>query len=285
MPVIDSHQHFWDPDGAYDYPWLSGPFLPIRRPFGYGDLEPSLVANGIDATVLVQSWNSLDETYEYCRIAAASPRVAGVVGWVDLTDPSVGRTLDDIARAEGGRFLVGVRHLLHEEPDPAWIARPDVACGLAALAERGLAYDLVGKTEHLPAMIEAVGAHPDLRFVLDHIAKPPIRSGVLDPWRERLSALARHRDHVWCKLSGMITEADWTGWRPADLAPYVAHALAAFGVSRCLFGSDWPVCLVAGRYEQVVDALDEALPELTSPERQAIFGGNAVTAYRLPEHL
>ena len=281
-PIIDAHQHFWDPEGAYDYPWLSGPFAPIRRAFSYPDLEPSLIANAIDGTVLVQSWNSLDETRDYLRIAAASPRVAGVVGWVDLTDDRLDETLSALKAGEGGRHLVGVRHLLHEEPDPAWIAREDVGRGLAILAAHDLAYDLVGRTEHLPGMIAAVQRHPTLRFVLDHIAKPEIRAGNIEPWATSLAALGAARAHVWCKLSGMITEADWQEWKPTDLAPYVAHALSVFGAERCVFGTDWPVCLVAGGYDDVLGALRGIVADLDAPDRDRIFGGNAADLYRLP---
>ncbi len=283
-PIIDAHQHFWDPEGPYDYPWLSGPFAPIRRAYSYVDLEPLLVANAIDGTVLVQSWNSLDETRDYLRIAAASPRVAGVVGWVDLTDPRLDRTLAALRAGEGGRYLVGVRHLLHEEADDAWIAREDVANGLEVIAAHGLVYDLVGNTRHLPGMIRAVRRHHRLRFVLDHIAKPEIAAGSRDPWTALMTELGGARERVWCKLSGMITEADWERWTPADLAPYVAHAMATFGAERCLFGTDWPVCQVAGSYADVIGALRSTLADRSDAERERIFGANAVEAYGLPDH-
>lgn len=282
-PVIDAHQHFWDPEGAYDYPWLSGPFAPIRRAFCIDDLRPSLEEFGVDGTVVVQSWNSLDETWDYLRIAGANRQVAGVVGWADLTDPAIGTLLAELKNSTNGRYLVGIRHLLHEEPDPAWILRDDVARGLAALAEAGLVYDLVGKTVHLPAMLQAVERNPGLRFVLDHLAKPEIKDGVFEPWGDRMAALAAHRDHVWCKLSGMITEADWDAWTPDHLAPYVRHALAAFGPDRCMFGTDWPVCLVAGSYGQVVGALRACLAGTDETVREQIFGRSAIEAYRLPD--
>ena len=285
VPVIDAHQHFWDPRGDYDYPWLSGPYAPIRRAFSIDDLRPSLEEFGIDGTVAVQSWNSLDETRDYLRIANTSPHVAGVVGWVDLTDPGIGRVLAGLKASPEGRYLVGVRHLLHEEPDPAWILRPDVGRGLAVLAEFGLAYDLVGKTLHLPAMLEAVERNPNLRFVLDHIAKPEIKDGVFEPWGACMTALAAHRDHVWCKLSGMITEADWHAWTPRDLAPYIAHTLAEFGAGRCMFGTDWPVCLVAGSYGRVIGALRECLAGIDDASQEQIFGRSAIEAYRLPEFV
>ncbi|WP_428377108.1 amidohydrolase family protein [Lichenicoccus sp.] len=284
IPIIDAHQHFWNPDGGgYSYPWLSGPFQPIRRAFAPDDLRADLEADGISATVLVQTQNSLDETRDFLRLAEATDFVAGVVGWVDLTDPAVAETLDALRSGSGGRWLVGVRHLLHEEDDPAWILRPDARQGLEAVAAAGLAYDLVGTTAHLPAMARIVAEMPRLRFVLDHIAKPDIAAGVMEPWRSLVRQVAAHREHVWCKLSGMITEADWTRWKPSDLQPYIAHALAAFGVERCMFGTDWPVCLVAGSYRDVVAALGAALGDLDSEQHAQIMGGSAIAAYRLPQ--
>lgn len=281
-PVIDAHQHFWDPDRG-DYGWLSGPFQPIRRSFTPHDLAPSVEAFGIDGTVLVQTWHSLAESWEYIAIAEATPFVAGVVAWVDLTDPAVAKVIAALQSSPHGRWLVGIRHLLHEEPDADWLLREDVRRGLNAVAEAGLVYDLVGKTHHLPAMTRTVADFPHLRFVLDHIAKPEIAAGVMEPWRERMRQFAPHRDHVWCKLSGMITEADWHGWKPADLKPYIDEALAIFGPSRCMFGSDWPVCLVAGSYDRMRAALLTCLEDRSDAERAQIFGRSAVEAYRLPE--
>jgi L-fuconolactonase len=280
--VIDAHQHFWDPDRG-DYGWLNGPFQPLRRSFTPIDLAPSIRDCGIDGTVLVQTWHSLAESWEYLAIAAATPFVAGVVAWVDLTDPAVGKVLAALRSSPHGQWLVGVRHLLHEEPDPDWLLQETVRRGLGAVAEAGLAYDLVGKTHHLPAMLKTVAAFPKLRFVLDHIAKPEIASGSLEPWRERMRQFRPHRDHVWCKLSGMITEADWSRWTFEDLQPYVDEALAIFGADRCMFGSDWPVCLVAGSYQAVSDALSHCLSNRTDDERAQIFGACAVEAYHLSE--
>jgi len=283
MPTVDAHQHFWDPDGPFDHGWLAGDLLPIRRRFAPSDLRPLLAAAGIDATVLVQVLNDPDETREFLRLAASTDFVAGVVGWVDLTDPQVGETLAELRARPDGRWLVGVRHLLHEEADDSWLLRPDVQRGLRAVAEQGLVYDLVGKTQHLPAMLETVRALPEGRFVLDHIGKPEIAARRLQPWADLMEGFAAERHHVWCKLSGMITEADWRGWQPADLAPFIAHALRVFGSDRCLFGSDWPVCLLAGTYAQVLDALRANLGSLDPQARPALFGGNAVEVYRLPD--
>jgi L-fuconolactonase len=280
-PVIDAHQHYWDPAGEYDYPWLARDYLPIRRRFEPADLRPSIERFGISGTVLVQTWNSLNETREFLELAARTGFVAGVVGWVDLTDPHVGDLLSELKASEHGQWLVGVRHLLHEEPDPEWLLRDDARRGLAALANAGIVYDLVGKTVHLPAMLRTVADFPQLRFVLDHIAKPEIKAHVTEPWMTLMGQFARHRDHVWCKLSGMITEADWAAWTPDDLRPYVAHALGVFGPERCMYGSDWPVCLVAGSYDRVIGALQACLADRSAAEREQIFGRSAIEAYGL----
>jgi L-fuconolactonase len=280
-PRIDAHQHFWDPAGEYDYPWLAGDFLPIRRRFEPDDLRPSLERLGLSGTVLVQTWNSLNETRAFLELAAHTDFVTGVVGWVDLTDPDVHDLLTELKAGEYGRWLVGVRHLLHEEPDPDWLLRADARRGLRAVAQAGIVYDLVGKTVHLPAMLRTVADFPQLRFVLDHIAKPEIKAHITEPWMALMSDFGPHRDHVWCKLSGMITEANWTAWTPHDLRPYVAHALGVFGPDRCMYGSDWPVCLVAGSYDRVLEALRSCLAERSEDEREQIFGGSAIQAYRL----
>ena len=280
-PIIDSHHHFWDPERG-DYGWLSGPFAPIRRVFAPEDLRPSLQANGVSGTVLVQTWNDLGETWNFIRTAAATDFVAGVVGWVDLTDPKVGQTLAELLAAPEGRWLVGIRHLIHEEADPNWLLRDDVRRGLRAVSDAGLVYDLVPKLPHLPAVLRTVEDFPELRFVLDHIAKPDIKGGGFAPWAALMRGFAAHRDHVWCKLSGMVTEADWSDWTPEDLKPYVTEVLRIFGVDRCMFGTDWPVCLVAGSYDDVVGALKTCLGHLSEAERAQIFGRSAIEAYGLP---
>ena len=282
-PVIDSHQHFWNP-ATGDYPWLNGPFEPINRIFAPDDLRPLLQANGVDGTVLVQTWNDLGETRDYIRIAQRTEFVAGVVGWVDLADPEVGETIAALKASPEGRWLVGIRHLVQDEPDPEWLLRGDVRRGLAALADAGLVYDLVVKPPQLPAAVKTVADFPHLRFVVDHIAKPDIKGRGLEAWAALMRGFIGRRSHVWCKLSGMITEANWQHWSPADLEPYIAEALRIFGPDRCLFGSDWPVCLVAGRYEQVIGALRLGLAGLGESEIAAIFGANAIEAYRLPEY-
>jgi L-fuconolactonase len=281
-PFIDAHHHFWDPDRG-DYDWISGPFQPIRRIFGPEDLAPSIAEFGIAGTVLVQTWHSLDESWDYLAIADRTPFVAGVVAWVDLTDPKVDQTLAALRASVAGKWLVGIRHLLHLEADADWLLRSDVRRGLAAVAEAGLVYDLVGNTTHLPAMLRTVTDFPTLRFVLDHIAKPDIKGAVREPWTTLMRGFSPHRNHVWCKLSGMITEADWENWSPDDLRPYVLEALDIFGPDRCMFGTDWPVCLVAGSYAQVIGALRSCLTELNETQRNQIFGRSAIEAYNLPD--
>jgi len=281
MPIIDAHQHFWDPDHG-DYGWLSGPFAPIRRIFAPKDLLPSLEAQGVRGTVLVQTWNDLAETHDFVALAAKTDFVAGVVGWVDLTDPRVATVLAEIKSRPEGKWLVGIRHLIQTEADPEWLLRDDVRRGLRAVAEAGLVYDLVPNLPQLPACLRTVADFPQLRFVLDHIAKPDIKNGAFEPWATLMQGFAPHREHVWCKLSGMITEADWQAWTPADLAPYVRYVLDIFGPERCMFGTDWPVCLVAGSYDRVVGALRACLADCSQAQIEWIFGGCAVEAYRLP---
>jgi L-fuconolactonase len=280
-PVIDAHHHFWDP-ATGDYPWMKGPFAPIARVFGPEDLRPALEKQGVSGTVLVQTWNNLGETWDYLRVAEATDFVAGVVGWADLTDPMVAQTLAALKASAQGKWLVGIRHLVQDEPDPNWLLREDVRRGLAAVEQADLVYDLVVKPPQLPAALKAVADFPHLRFVLDHIAKPDIKGHGFEPWAALVRGFAAHRQHVWCKLSGMITEADWHSWSPRDLQPYIAEMLDIFGPDRCMFGSDWPVCLVAGRYDQVIEALRASLGGLSENERALIFGRSAIEAYRLP---
>jgi L-fuconolactonase len=253
---------------------------PIRKPFGPADLVPELAAEGISGTVLVQTISSLAETREFLALAASQEFIWGVVGWVDLTSATVGDDLDALRAAPGGDRLVGIRHQVHDESDPEWLCRADVRRGLAAVQARGLRYDLLVRARELPAAVETVGAFPDLPFVLDHIAKPRIAEGEDAEWRDRMAPLAA-LPNVVVKLSGMVTEADWASWTPADLRPFVAAVVDWFGVERLMFGSDWPVCLLAASYGGVVTGLEEALGALSADDEAAIFGRNAVRLYGL----
>ena len=275
---IDAHQHFWDP-GRYTYPWMAGDAMdPVRRAFGPDDLRPSLRVAHIDATVLVQTLSSLAETREFLQLAAATDVVRGVVGWVDLTSPSVGDDLDELLDGPSGRWLVGIRHQVHDEPDPDWLRRDDVRRGLAAVQRRGLTYDLLVRAREIPAATDAVRRFPELRFVLDHIAKPRIAAGQDDPWMLGMPTLAAE-PNVSVKLSGMVTEADWASWTPDDLRPFVGRVVDWFTPQRLLFGSDWPVCLLAGSYEAVLAGLTAALPAMSPSELERVFGGNAERTY------
>ena len=259
---------------------MTDALAPIRRRFGPEDLKPLLVANGVDRTILVQTRSSLDETREFLATAAEHDFIAGVVGWVDLTG-DVPKQLARLRSEPGGAKLVGVRHQVHDESDPEWLARKDVRRGLAAIGKAGLTYDILVRTRELPAALAMVRALPDMRFVIDHIAKPPIASGAITEWAARLKPVAA-APNVFCKLSGMVTEADWKHWTVRDITPYVARVLEWFGPERCVFGSDWPVCLVAASYAHVIDLCGQAVGDIPIEDRERIFGGNAVELYRLP---
>ncbi len=277
--IVDAHHHLWDPATA-DYPWLTDELRVIRRAFTPADLAPELEAAQVEATVLVQTRSSTEETREFLEIARATPFIRGVVGWADVTAPSVGDAIDALRAGPGGDRLVGIRHQVHDEPDPDWLLRDDVARGIQAAGAAGLAYDLLIRPRELPAALALARRLPDVRFVIDHLAKPPIASGDLEPWRSRIAGFGE-LEHVACKVSGLVTEAAWTSWTRADLQPYVDHAVDVFGSGRLVFGSDWPVCLLAASYRQVVEAARTTLEGLTDSERAAIFGENAVRIYRI----
>jgi len=283
--VVDAHHHFWDP-ARFDYAWMAGAeTASLRRPFGPEELEPLLAEAGVDATLLVQALQSVDETRWLLETAAATPFVAGVVGWVDLTDPTVDETLADLTNSAAGRSLVGIRHMVQDEPDPEWLLRPEVTRGLQAVAAAGLVYDLLLKPPQIAAATRLCGRLPEVRFVVDHLAKPPIASGEIAPWAALMEPF-REMPHVACKLSGVVTEADPASWTPVELAPFVAVAVELFGEERLLFGSDWPVCTLAAGYAQVKGALEAALEEVhgaqpSTATREAIFGANAVRLYGL----
>jgi L-fucono-1,5-lactonase len=277
---IDAHVHVWGPAELETYDWLTEEMVVIRRPFTVDDLRPLLRASGFDGAVLVQTRASLDETRSFVELAAATDVLAGVVGWVDLTSPTVAGTLAALRSGPAGRHLVAVRHQVHDEPDPDWLRREDVRRGLRAVQGSGLAYDLLVRPRELPAAVGVARAFPDLHIVIDHIAKPPIAAGELEPWATLMAQLAE-LEHVWCKVSGLVTEADWAAWTVDDLEPYVRRVAECFGEDRLLYGSDWPVCTLAGSYERVLEACERALGPLQPDTRAKIFGGNAVACYRL----
>jgi L-fuconolactonase len=287
--VIDAHHHLWSL-GAHDYSWLDAPSLaPIRRDFGLADLAPDLAAAGVERTVLVEAGSGEPaETADFLALAAASAGlVAGVVGTVDLRSPALGEVLDGYAAHPSAHLLVGVRYQIQSIADPEFFARQDVHAGLAAVARRGLAYDLVVRAEQLPGCVALARAVPQLTFVLDHLGKPDVAAGAagLASWRAALEPLAACGNTT-AKLSGLVTEADVEHWTVEDLRPFVETAVELFGPQRLMFGSDWPVCLVAATYGQVVDAVRATLPPLSPAESAAVFGGTAERVYSLGErHL
>ncbi|GAA0608149.1 amidohydrolase family protein [Streptomyces crystallinus] len=280
MPVVDAHHHLWDL-AVRDQEWLAGPeFTPIRRDFPVDELRARAHACGVAATVLVQTVTVAEETPELLALAAGDPLVRGVVGWTDLTAPGVADELARLAELPGGARLVGIRHQVQGERDPEWLLRPDVARGLAAVADAGLAYDLVVLPHQLPACVRAAERHQGLTFVLDHLGKPPVASGAVEPWASAVRGLAALPNTVG-KLSGLVTEADRARWEVEDLRPYVDTALEAFGPGRLMFGSDWPVCLLAASYGEVLETARELVRGLGPHERAQVLGATAERVYRL----
>jgi L-fuconolactonase len=275
---IDSHQHFWR-YAPTEFAWIDEPMAAIRRDFLPGDLEPELRAAGVDGCIAVQAAQTLAESRFLLGLAEAHPFVRGVVGWVDLQSKDVIAQLREVTRYPK---FVGVRHVVQAEPDPAFLLRADFQRGIGALAPYDLAYDLLVHPQQLRAASELAGRFPGQRFVLDHLGKPRIAAGQREPWAADLRALARH-PNVACKLSGMVTEADWATWTADGLRPWVATALEAFGPQRLLFGSDWPVCLVASSYARWLAAVEDLQALLSPSEQAAVLGGNAARWYHLPK--
>jgi L-fuconolactonase len=272
---IDAHQHFWKYDPAL-YPWMR-PDWPIRRDFLPADLEPLLRKAKLDGCVAVQARQSIEEGRWLLSLTAQYSFIKGVVGWIDLRDPDVDQQLN--AFANHPRF-VGVRHVVQDEPDDEFMLHREFVRGISQLRDFDLAYDILIYPRQLPAAIRLVRKFPQQRFVLDHIAKPLVKAGVISPWREQIRELAM-APNVYCKISGMITEADWKKWKVADFAPYLDVVFGAFGADRLIYGSDWPVCLLAGSYERVYDLAAKYCRQLSPSEQQLVFGKTAARFYRL----
>ncbi|HEX8007992.1 MAG TPA: amidohydrolase family protein [Trebonia sp.] len=279
MNVIDAHHHVWDLS-VRDQDWITGPEMaPIRRSFSLDDLRPDARAVGVTATVLVQTVTVAEETPEMLALAATDPLVAAVVGWTDLTSPGIVGELEALAARPGGEYLAGIRHQVQSEPDPDWLRRPDVIRGLRAVAAAGLCYDLVVRPHQLPAATYAAAAVPDLTMVLDHAAKPPIATGALGSWAEAIRAFAALPNTV-CKLSGLVTEAAPSAPESAYV-PVADVILSAFGPHRVMFGSDWPVCLLAADYAGVTGLARSLTAGLAEAERTAVFASTAARVYRI----
>ena len=275
---IDAHQHFWQHSLPFDYSWQDAEALaPIRRDYLPDDLAPLIQEVGIERTVFVQTQHNVEENRWVLGLAEQHDFIAGVVGWVDLASEACE---DQLLEFKDHPKFVGIRHVTQDEPDDDFILRPDVRRGLGVLQQHGVPFDLLFYVKHLKHAATLAREFPDLPMVVDHLAKPRIKDAALDDWIDNFRAAAEF-PNVFCKLSGMITEADWGHWQPQDLRPYVETALESFGPQRCMYGSDWPVCELAGSYQQVHAALVEVLGPLGQSESDAIFGGTAERFYGL----
>ncbi len=280
MIRVDAHHHLWDL-AVRDQPWTAG-LAPLRRSFSLDDLRPQLAAANIDRTVVVQTITVAEETPELLALADREPVIAGVVGWVDLTAPDVGQRLETLQAMPGGGKLVGIRHQVQEEADPRWLTRPEVLAGLRTVAAHHLVYDLLIVPDQFPAAIDVVAELPELDFVLDHAGKPAIAAHGYDRWYDQLAELAL-LPNVAVKLSGLITEADHADWTAEDIAPYGRAVIGEFGPDRVMYGSDWPVCTLAGDYLRVIGLVDELISDLPQDQREMIMGRTAARWYKLKE--
>jgi L-fuconolactonase len=273
LPRLDAHQHFWRYDAA-QYPWIPRSSA-LQRDWLPADLVACQAPLGFGGSIAVQARQTLEESRWLLRLAEEAPLIRGVVGWVDLRAENVEEDLAALARHPK---FVGVRHVVQDEPDDRFMLRPDFLRGIAALRQFGLTYDILIFPRQLPAAIELAARFPEQPFVLDHLAKPLIKRQILSPWREQLRELAS-APNVLCKISGLVTEADHATWRPEDIRPYLESAFEAFGTERLMFGSDWPVCLLAGSYERVFRLIDEYASGQSEQARRALFGENAARFY------
>jgi L-fuconolactonase len=273
---IDAHQHFWDL-ARFHYPWMPPAPNPLRRDFLPQHLQPILARNKFDGAVLVQATTDAGEVGWLLGLAAENPFILGVVGWVDLTDAHVGEVLD---RLQGHPAFKGVRHPVHDEPDDRWLLRPDVIRGLRELERRQIPFDLLFRPRHLSLIPELAEHVPDLCMVIDHIAKPDIGSHMWEPWAEDIRRSAEF-SQIYVKISGMVTETGSKSWTSQELSPYVRHVLDRFGPDRCMFGSDWPVCLLAGTWKEVLAAFTQAHGPLPQEVRSKILGDTAAKFYDL----
>ena len=273
---IDAHHHFWTfvPE---EFGWISDTMSVLRRDFLPADLNDEIDRVGIDGVVSVQARQTLVETNWLLDLADEHDFIKGVVGWVPLASTDVRKELDQLA---GRPKLKGVRHIVQDEPDEQFILREDFNAGVTALRGYGLVYDILIYERHLPQAIEFVDRNPNQTFVLDHLAKPRAKEHNVEPWRTNIRRIAE-RENVFCKLSGLVTEADWKGWTEGQLSVYLGTVLDAFGPRRVMFGSDWPVCLLASTYQRWYDVVSRFCEKLSPDEQARVFGGTAVEAYRL----
>ena len=276
--IVDSHQHFWQV-GRFDYPWMSPEVDVLCHDYLPAALASVLNRNRVDRTILVQASNSLEETRWLLSLADQHAFIGGIVGWVDLESAEVARQLDEFTAHPNFK---GVRHLVESEPADDWLIQDQVVNGLRQLSSRGLSYDLLVHTRHLKHARTVADECPELHFVIDHLAKPPVARREIDDWARHLKETAL-RPNVWCKLSGLVTEANWANWRVEDLRPYVEKALEYFGPARMMFGSDWPVCLLAASYDQVLESFETLLAGVAENDKRRMFSESAIEFYRIED--
>ena len=278
---IDSHQHYWKVSRG-DYHWM-GPAVPVLcRDYLPADLRPSLERHRIDKTILVQAAQTVAETDFLFELAASDDSIAGVVGWLDMEDPGFAQRFQQYRKK--AKFI-GLRPMLQDLEDDRWILRSRVLHALRVVADADFPFEFLTFPRHLPFVLEALESIPHLRAVIDHISKPEIRAGTLEPWKQCMAQLAGH-PNLHCKLSGMVTEADHASWTADDLRPYVGHVVECFGFDRLMFGSDWPVCLLAASYDQVIEAVKTILsPALDEAAERKLFGENAARFYRVGDEV
>ncbi|MDF2960805.1 MAG: amidohydrolase [Paenibacillus sp.] len=274
---LDSHQHFWKLDRG-DYDWISPDMKAIHRDFGPSDLADHLKRNGIDKTIVVQAAPTLQDTEFMLGLAGDNESIAGVVGWLDLDSPDY---REQYLRFKQHPAFVGFRVMIQGMEDADEVLRPPVVEALRYFAGEGFPVDLLMRSNQLPSVLKLLEAVPNLHGVIDHIAKPQIAEGQWEPWASQMEEIAAYPS-IYCKLSGMVTEADHRQWKPEHFTRYIQHIIRIFGKERVMFGSDWPVCLLAASYDQVIEVLEQALPESwSSRDKEALFGGNAMRFYRL----
>jgi L-fuconolactonase len=274
--IIDAHHHLWNFNEA-EYAWIDDSMSILKQDYLPADLEEQLTGSNVIGTVAVQARQSLEETRWLMEMAGRHPFIKGVVGWFDLCSEQLSKQLDAFS---SNPLLVGVRHVIHDEPDDDFMLSPAFIKGMEKLVQHNLSFDLLLFPKHLQRAFELVALFPDQRFVLDHLAKPFIKAGLLDPWREEITALASE-PNVWCKISGMVTEADHEHWKYEDFLPYLDTVVEAFGTDRIMLGSDWPVCRLAGEYQQIMDIPVRYFKDLDSADKEKIFSLNCMECYEL----
>jgi L-fuconolactonase len=277
---IDSHHHVWDLS-VREQGWMVGEALnPIKKNFSINDLRQAITGCGIDKTVVVQTVTNYDETPELLELADTDDLVAGVVGFLKIDAEDAISHLDSYQSLRGFKYLVGIRDIAHDYEDVKYLSKPQVIKNVQELGKRGLVYDLLTKTPHMRAAIDLVKACPNTKFVLDHISKPYIAKGDMQPWADQITELASF-ENVVVKVSGLFTEADWKNWKKEDFWPYLEHITKSFTPNRMMFGSDWPVCLLAATYKQSIDLVEEFTGKFSESEKNAFWAGTANKAYGL----